>query len=50
MWAQIDELVDQLLIMISTQVESSSNIILFPIGLGLVGALLHSEWASGPKN
>ena len=34
----------------STQVDPSSNTILIPIGLGLVGALLHSEWASGPKN
>ena len=33
----------------STQVDPSSNTILIPIGLGLVGALLHSEWASGPK-
>ena len=36
--------------MYSTQVDPSSNTILIPIGLGLVGDLLHSKWASGPKN
>ena len=34
----------------STQVDPPNNTILICIGLGLVGALLHSEWASGPKN